>query len=88
MIKHTFNDQRDAREYPDAHEGHAGIQPSLSQQWVNRDTEKIWLNYKGKSASQMSDEPASDGTDAEMLMKLLRNPEMAALIKTLAKNLK
>ena len=26
MIKHTFNDQRDAREYPDAHEGHGRIE--------------------------------------------------------------
>ena len=42
--------------------------------------------YSGKEKEEH--EPASDGTDAEMLMKLLQNPEMAALIKTLAKNLK
>ena len=41
--------------------------------------------YSGKEKENRS--PATDGADAEMLMKLLQNPEMAALIKALAKNL-
>lgn len=42
--------------------------------------------YSGKEKENQS--PAPNSADAEMLMKLLRNPEMASLIKALAKNLK
>ena len=41
--------------------------------------------YSGREKEKQSSAP--DGADAEMLMKLLQNPEMAALIKALAKNL-
>lgn len=41
--------------------------------------------YSGKGAQPQ--EPTPDAADAVMLMKLLQNPEMAALIKTLAKTL-
>ena len=41
--------------------------------------------YSGKNADKHGSIP--DSADAEMLMKLLQNPEMAALIKALAKNL-
>ena len=41
--------------------------------------------YSGKGKENQN--PAPDNPDAEVLMKLLQNPEMAALIKTLAKNL-
>ena len=39
--------------------------------------------YSGRN--QQPQEPAPDAADAALLMKLLQNPEMAALIKTLAK---
>ena len=41
--------------------------------------------YSNKGAETLA--PAPDAADAAMLMKLLQNPEMAALIKTLAKSL-
>ena len=41
--------------------------------------------YSGRN--QQPQEPAPDAADAALLMKLLQNPEMAALIKTLAKTL-
>ncbi len=41
--------------------------------------------YSGKGKENQT--PAPDNPDAETLMKLLQNPEMAALIKALAKNL-
>ncbi len=41
--------------------------------------------YSGRVKEEQG--PALDSADAEMLMKLLQNPEMAALIKALAKNL-
>ena len=41
--------------------------------------------YSGKGKEDQN--PATDNPDAEMLMKLLQNPEMAALIKAQAKNL-
>lgn len=41
--------------------------------------------YSGKGPQPQ--EPAPDAADATLLMKLLQNPEMAALIKTLAKTL-
>ena len=41
--------------------------------------------YSGKNTDNQGSIP--DSADAEMLMKLLQNPEMAALIKALAKNL-
>ncbi len=42
------------------------------------DAEEVQKETKNETASQ---------TDQEMLLKLLANPEMAALLKTLAKNL-
>ena len=41
--------------------------------------------YSGRN--QQPQGPAPDAADAALLMKLLQNPEMAALIKTLAKTL-
>ena len=41
--------------------------------------------YSGREKEKQSSAP--DSSDAEMLMKLLQNPEMAALIKALAQNL-
>jgi Site-specific recombinase XerD len=41
--------------------------------------------YSGKGKANPS--PVPENTDMDMLLKLLQNPEMAALIKTLAKNL-
>ena len=41
--------------------------------------------YSGKNTNKHG--PIPDSADAEMLLKLLQNPEMAALIKTLANNL-
>ena len=41
--------------------------------------------YSGRN--QQPQEPAPDAADAALLMKLLQNPEIAALIKTLAKTL-
>ena len=41
--------------------------------------------YSGRN--HQPQEPAPDAADASLLMKLLQNPEMAALIKTLAKTL-
>lgn len=41
--------------------------------------------YSGRN--QQPQEPAPDAADAALLMKRLQNPEMAALIKTLAKTL-
>ena len=41
--------------------------------------------YSGRN--QQPQELAPDAADAALLMKLLQNPEMAALIKTLAKTL-
>ena len=41
--------------------------------------------YSGRK--EETAEPAPDSADAAMLMKLLQNPEMAALIKALAKTL-
>ena len=41
--------------------------------------------YSG--GNQQPQEPAPDAADVALLMKLLQNPEMAALIKTLAKTL-
>ena len=40
--------------------------------------------YSSKKEDQ---NPTPDNPDAEVLMRLLQNPEMAALIKALAKNL-
>ena len=40
--------------------------------------------YSGKKEDQ---NPTPDNPDAEVLMMLLQNPEMAALINALAKNL-
>ena len=41
--------------------------------------------YSGRNAEKQ--EPTADCADMDMLLKLLQNPEMATLIKTLAKNL-
>ena len=41
--------------------------------------------YSGKGKENLN--PVAENTDMDMLLKLLQNPEMAALIKTLAKNL-
>ena len=41
--------------------------------------------YSGREKEKPGSVP--DSADAEMLIKLLQNPEMSALIKALAKNL-
>ena len=41
--------------------------------------------YSGRGTQPQ--EPTPDAADAALLMKLLQNPEMTALIKTLVKNL-
>ena len=43
--------------------------------------------YSGRGAVTPEPTPAPDIGDAALLMRLLQNPEMASLIKTLAKTL-
>lgn len=53
----------------------------------------VEVDYSGRNATpevQTAPEPQPEGTttsDQELLLKLLANPEMAALLKSLAKTL-
>ena len=49
--------------------------------------ENLNPQMKGADAGQTANTVAVPGVDAELLMKVLRNPEMTALLTSLAKSL-
>ena len=57
---------------------------------AQRFEEQFYQSKNTPAAEEVQEETkteAASQTDQEMLLKLLANPEMAALLKTLAKNL-